>query len=133
MFRLRDAVTASALVVILVGTAAGALIGVILGDFVGSDVTLAIISSVLALLAALIFRRYSIGRLVSDPDPIGLPRVLLVNGILSSLIGGLAAYELSVIMLNPLPSPLIGSLSGLLAAILMTMLMVAYHSAHKHL
>ena len=133
MFSLRDVVTASALVLILVGSAAGALIGMILDTFDIRRPLLAVVTAVLALLAAELGRHFSIGLLIAGPAPVELPRVVFANGIIASLIGGLAAHTLGVIAFGSSSAILIGSLSGLLASLLMVLLMVTFHGARSRL
>jgi hypothetical protein len=87
-FSLRDVVTASALVLILASISAGALIGSVLGAFAFQGAFLAVITAVIALIVAELVRYSSVGYPVAEPAPAALPRVVLVNGMLSSWTEG---------------------------------------------
>jgi hypothetical protein len=133
MFSLRYVVATSALVLILVGPAAGALIGSMLGAFGLQGALLAVITAVIALMVAEFGRYFTVGYLVAEQAPTSLPRVVLVNSLLSSWIGGLAGHSLSIAVFGSSSPALVGSLSGLIASILMVLLMVAFHSAQGRL
>ena len=70
---------------------------------------LAVIAAVIALVVAELVRYFSVGYLVAEPAPAALPRVVLVNGMLSSWIGGLAAHSLSVAAFGSSSPALVGS------------------------
>jgi hypothetical protein len=131
MFSQRYVIATSALVLILVGIAAGALIGSMLGAFGFQGALLAVITAVFALLVAEFARYFTIGYLVAEQAPASLPWVVLVSSILSSWIGGLAGHSLSIAVFGSSSPALVGALSGLIASILMVLLMVAFHSAQR--
>jgi hypothetical protein len=108
-------VSASVLAMVLVGAFSGALVGLVLASMLGSQGLLAVIAAFVAVVLALLVGHTILGThaelsLQSGPA--------LWNIAISSLMGALAGHELSVDLRSPPPSPLVGSMSGLLAALL---------------
>lgn len=108
-------VSVGVLAMVLVGAFSGAVVGLVLASMLDSQGLLAVISAFVAAVLALVVGHTILGThaelsLRSGPA--------LWNVAISSLIGGLAGHELSVDLRSPPPSPLVGSMSGLLAALL---------------
>lgn len=119
-------ISASLIVVILTAIAVGALTGLILGDVV-TGVTLALISAVLANLVAAVVRYVLLYRFSgAGSDEAKIPTVILVNGLIAAVAGGLAGHTLAIELQTPSPV-WVGLLSGLVASILMALLMITYH------
>jgi hypothetical protein len=100
---------------VLVGAFSGALVGLVLASMLGSQGLLAVIAAFVAVVLALVVGHTILGThtelsLQSGPA--------LWNIAISSVVGALAGHELSVDLRSPPPSPLVGSMSGLLAALL---------------
>jgi hypothetical protein len=118
--------TVSLLVFMVVGTAVGALVGLFLSSIAHGQV-LAIVAglagTIVATLArnALVFWEIGVG-----PDEAAMPWLVLLYGVIASLAGSLAGYEVAVLYEELTPF-IIGGLAGLLSSILMGLLMITYH------
>jgi hypothetical protein len=55
-----------------------------------------------------------------------MPWLVLLYGVIASLAGSLAGYEIAVLYEELLPF-IIGGLAGLLSSILMGLIMITYH------
>jgi hypothetical protein len=127
------ATSASVLIIVLVGLASGALYGGLLGQFISHAYLLAVLASFLAVVTASVVRYLIVTRGAEAPFPGGgpaaLPRVLLVNSLIASIFGGLAAHGV-LVEAAPNAWPVVtGAGGGLCGAILMALLMIAYYSA----
>lgn len=120
--------SASLLIVLLIGTAVGALVGLGLGTSVGG-LTLAIIAGFLGTIVGAAVRNFILSRAAGmGPDDSRTPMAVIVFAAVASLAASAAALE--VAQRSDLSgSPVwIGTLAGLFAAILMSMLMITYHT-----
>ena len=111
----RGVVSASVLAMVLVGAVSGAIVGLMLGSLMASQPVLAVISAFVAAILALIIGRLILG---GDAEFSGPSGAAVWNVIIAALIGGLAGHELSIDLRERPVSSLIGTLSGVLAAIL---------------
>jgi hypothetical protein len=114
---------------LITGVLGGALIGLALGPFVSNGVSIGLASSLIAVLLAGAVRRIALRRLpkdfIVDAAADGFPRVVLINILIVSLIGGLAGHDLSHESGDSSPV-IIGALSGLIATLSMVVMMVTY-------
>jgi membrane-bound metal-dependent hydrolase YbcI (DUF457 family) len=120
--------SASVLIVLLVGTAVGAVTGLGVGTALGS-LSLAILAGFLGIIVGVVVRNFIVARGAGlGPDDSRIPLVVIVFGAVASLAASAAALELAK-RSDLAGSPVwIGTLAGLFAAILMAMLMVTYHT-----
>jgi hypothetical protein len=96
---------ASLLIVLLVGTAVGAVTGLFVGNALGS-LSLAILAGFLGIIAGVLVRNFLVARAAGmGPDDTRTPIVVIVFGRVASL-----------------------TLAGLLASLLMAMLMITYYT-----
>jgi hypothetical protein len=101
---------------VLAGAFSGALVSLVLASMLANQVWLAIVTAFVAVVIALLVRRFVFG----SPLQLFIPRRLeLWQAIVASLIGGLAGHELAIDLRETPVSPLIGATSGLIASILM--------------
>ena len=118
--------SASILIVLIVATVVGALTGMVLGDSV-SVFALGLAAGFLGVIAAAIVRNYVLVRVASaGPDDSGIPGLVVIFSLVSSIAGSLAAEEIGERVLH-LSTAMLGAFAGLLSAVLMSMLMVTYH------
>ncbi|HEX9753086.1 MAG TPA: hypothetical protein VGA46_06520 [Methyloceanibacter sp.] len=120
--------SASLLIVLLIGTAVGALVGLGLGTSVGG-LTLAILAGFLGTIVGAVVRNFILSRGAGlGPDDSRTPMLVIVFAAVASLAASAAALELA--QRGDLSgSPVwIGTLAGLFAAILMSMLMITYYT-----
>jgi hypothetical protein len=126
-------VSASVLIVVLVSLVSGAVWGVLLGQIITQPVLLSVMASFLAIVTSSAVRRFTISVGAGAPFPGGglaaLPSVLLVNSLIASIFGGLAAHGLLTVAGPPHPVFLTGAIAGLSGGILMALLMISYYSA----
>jgi hypothetical protein len=120
--------SASVLIVLLVGTAVGAVTGLAVGTALGS-LSLAVLAGFLGIIVGVVVRNFVLARGAGvGPDDSRTPLVVIVFGLVASLGASSAALELAK-RSDLAGSPVwIGTLAGLFAAILMAMLMVTYHT-----
>ena len=118
---------ASLLVVLLIGTAVGALTALGVGTSLGG-LSLAILAGFLGIIAGILVRNFLVARVAGmGPDDTRTPVVVLVFGIVASLAASTAALELAK-RSDLAGSPVwIGTLAGLFASLLMAMLMITYY------
>jgi len=118
--------TASLLVVFLVATGIGAATGMVLDSAV-NPVVLALIAGFLGTVIAGIVRNTLLVRAwgVAGVKDTGTPLVVTAYSAVASLAGSLAAYQITGLAAMTEPV-LIGSLAGVLSAVLLGLLMVAY-------
>lgn len=120
--------SASLLIVLIVGIAVGALTGLAVGTSLGGLST-AILAGFLGTIAGAIVRNFILSRGAGvGPDDSRTPLLVIVYAAVASLAASAAALELA--QRSDLgDSPVwIGTLAGLIAAILMAMLMITYHT-----
>jgi hypothetical protein len=119
--------SASLLIVLFVGTVVGALTGLVVGGAFGV-LYLAILAGFLGSIAAVILRNLAITRGAGvGPDDSKTPVLVAIYAIIASLAGSLAAKE--VLDFSELTAPVgIGALAGLFSAVLLSMLMITYHT-----
>ena len=120
--------SAAVLIVLLVGTAVGALTGLFVGTALGS-LSLAVLAGFLGIIVAAFVRSFLMARAAGvGPDDYRTPVVVLVFGIVSSLAASAGAVEVAK-RSDLAGSPIwIGTLAGLFAALLMAMLMITYYT-----
>ena len=124
--------SADLLIVLVVGTAVGALTGVVIGTSIGL-LWLAVVAGLLGTIIGAIVRNYIISRGVGvgpdDPlDDARTPQLVIIYAVIASLAGSTAALEISQ-QSDLADAPFwIGTLAGLFSAILMAMLMITYHT-----
>jgi hypothetical protein len=89
-------VTASVLISVLAGLASGAIYGGILGSFVHQPYLIAVIAALLAVVTGTVLRYLVLFRGAGSPPPGGLPLfdALVVNSLIASVFGGLAAHAI---------------------------------------
>lgn len=120
--------SASLLIVLLVGTAVGALVGLGLGTSVGA-LTLAVIAGFLGTIIGVVVRNFILSRGAGlGPDNSRTPMLVIVFAAVASLAASAAALE--VAQRSDLSgSPVwVGTLAGLFAAILLAILMITYYT-----
>jgi hypothetical protein len=119
--------TANLLVVLLVGTAVGALAGVSLGSLFPHSLYLGIVAGFLATIIAGVVRNTIMSRITGvGPDTSNIPTLVILYSAIASLAGSAAAVE--VAHASNHNSPVwIGTLAGLFSSILMALLMIAYY------
>jgi uncharacterized membrane protein len=119
--------TANLLVVLLVGTAVGALAGAALGSFFPHSLYLGIVAGFLATIIAGVVRNWVIKRITGvGPYTSSIPALVILYSAIASLAGSAAAVE--VAHASHHDSPVwIGTLAGLFSSILMALLMIAYY------
>jgi hypothetical protein len=128
------------LIVLIVGTAVGALTGLGIGGLV-SDLYLAMIAGILATIIAGIVRNTIMTRMGVEPELKGIPQLMIiysavtidrqiplrviVYSAIASLAGSAAAVQVAAVS-EITSSALIGTFAGLFSGILMALLMIAY-------
>ena len=120
--------SASLLIVLLVGTAVGAITGLAVGTSLGG-LSLAILAGFLGTMIGAVVRNLIVSRAAGmGPDDTRTPVLVIVYAAVASLAASAAALELAK-RSDLADSPVwIGTLAGLFAAILMAMLMLTYHT-----
>ena len=120
--------SAGLLIVLIVGTVVGALTGLAVGSFLGG-LSVAILAGFLGTTVGAFIRNLIISRGAGlGPDDSRTPGLVILYAAVASLAASTAALEIA--QRSDLgDSPVwIGTLAGLFAAILMAMLMIAYHT-----
>jgi hypothetical protein len=118
--------TASLIVVVLVATAVGTLTGLLFGRHLGPE-ALAVLAGLSGMSAAALVRNTLLVKAwgaVGVDDP-GTPAAVVTNAVLSSIVGGLATYQIAT-LIGGLPLVVLGGLAGLISAALLGFLMVTY-------
>ena len=119
--------SASLLIALFVGTVVGALTGVVIGTSIGS-VFLAILAGFLGCISAVFMRTAILARGVGvGADDSKTPVLVIVYAVVASLAGSLAAKEFTDFSEISAPAG-IGALAGLFAAVLLSLLMIVYHT-----
>jgi len=119
--------SASLLIVLFVGTVVGAVTGLVVGGSFGA-VYLAVLAGFLGAVAGVIIRNLIISKGAGvGPDDSKTPGLVAIYAIIASLAGSLAAKE--VLDVSELTAPVgVGALAGLFSAVLLSMLMITYHT-----
>ena len=125
--------TASLLIVLIVGTAVGAIVGLVVGG--GIDPWyLSLIAGFLGSTIAVIVRNFILARGAGlGPDDSKTPGVVILFAAVASLGAGSLALEVAEHSGLGDASVWIGTLAGLFASILLAMLMVTYHTTPGHM
>lgn len=126
-------VSASVLIIVLVGLGSGAVFGLLLGQIIGEPALVSVLASFLAILVASGVRHFAIsksaGATFPGGGPAAVPSVVLINSIIASIFGGLAAHGLLTVASPPHPPFLTGAIAGLFGSILMALVMISYYVA----
>ena len=119
--------SASLLIVLLIGTLVGALTGLALGGSVG-ELPLTILAGLLGTIIAGVARnRIMVHGPGAGPDDSRTPVLVIVYSAIASLAGSSTAIE--VARLSQVSAPAwLGTLAGLFSSILLSMLMITYHT-----
>ena len=116
--------SASLLIVLFVGTVVGALTGLVVGASFGA-LYLAILAGFLGSIAAVSLRNILMAG--TGEDDSRTPVLVAVYAVVASLAGSVAAKEVSDF--SEITAPVgIGALAGLFAALLLALLLIAYHT-----
>src|SRR4026209_1366407 len=98
-------VSASVLIVVLVGLASGAVFGLLLGQIIAEPALVVVMASFLAILVAFALRYFTISSGAGAAFPGGgtaaVPSVLFINFEIASIFGGLAAHGLLTVASPP--------------------------------
>ena len=113
--------SANLLIVLLVGTAVGALTGLIVGA-TPNPLYLAVLAGLVATIIAGIARNFAIG-----PAGIRTPALVIVYAAVASLAGSALALEIARLSGLESSAVWIGTLAGLFSVILTAMLLITYH------
>jgi len=124
--------SADLLIVLVIGTAVGALTGVAVGTSIG-PLWLALVAGFLGTIIGSIIRNFIISRSVGvkRDDPLAdsrIPILVIIYAVIASLAGSTAALEIAQESGLGEAPVWIGTLAGLFSAILMAMLMIVYHT-----
>ena len=120
--------SASVLIVLLVGTAIGALVGLFLGGSM-ENWYLALLAGFLGSVLAVVVRNLVLSRSAGlGPDDSKTPGLVAIYAAVSSLGAGSLALEIARRSGLEDTPVWIGTLAGLFASILLAMLMVTYHT-----
>lgn len=120
--------SASLLIVLIVGTAVGALTGLAIGTSLGA-LSVAVLAGFLGTVAGAVVRNFIISRGAGKgPDDSKTPMLVIVYAVIASLAASAGALELAQRSDLGDSRIWIGTLAGLFAAIVMAMLMIAYHT-----
>lgn len=119
--------SASLLIVLFVGTVVGAVTGLVVSASFGA-VYLAILAGFLGAMAGVVIRNFIIARGAGvGPDDSKTPTLVVIYATVASLAGSLAAKE--VADFSEVDAAVgIGALAGLFLAVLLSMLMISYHT-----
>jgi hypothetical protein len=136
--------SASLLIVLIVGTAVGALTGLAAGGFSLGALTVALLAGFLGTTIGAMVRNFILARGAGvGPDDSRTPLLVVIYAVIASLAASAAAVELAQRSDLGDSRIWVGTLSGLIAAILMSMLLSTYHtkpgdlprlksSSHRH-
>ena len=126
-------VSASVLIVVLVGLASGAVFGLLVGQIIAEPALVAVMASFLAIVVAFALRYFTISSGAGAAFPGGgtaaVPSVLFINSEIASIFGGLAAHGLLTVASPPHRPFVTGAVAGLFGGILMALLMISYYTA----
>jgi len=114
------------LVMTLAGIATGIVTGMVLEGAM-SGPAIAIAAGLVAAIASVFARHMVVVRNgLPGPDHSSLTSITIVFSLVAALAGGLAAEEVTDHLLH-LPHKLVGGFAGLFSAMLMAILLTAYH------
>lgn len=120
--------SASALIVLFVGTAVGALVGLFVGGSIGAWY-LAMLAGFLGSTIAAVARSAILARGAGvGPDDTHIPGLVIIYAAVASLGAGSLALDIAQRSGLAATPVWIGTLAGLFAAILLTILMVTYYT-----
>ena len=120
--------SASLLIVLVVGTAVGALTGLAVGTSLGA-LSVAILAGFLGTTIGAVVRNFILARGAGvGPDESRTPPLVIIYAVIASLAASAAAVELAQRSDLGDSRIWVGTLAGLIAAILMSMLMITYHT-----
>ena len=120
--------SASVLIVLLVGTVVGALVGLLVGGSIGAWY-LALLAGFLGSTIAVVVRNLVLARGAGlGPDDSKTPVLVIVYAAIASLGAGSLALEVAEHSGLGGAPVMIGTMAGLFASILLSMLMVTYHT-----
>jgi hypothetical protein len=120
--------SASLLIVLVVGTAVGALTGLAVGSSLGA-LSVAILAGFLGTTIGAVVRNFILARGAGvGPDDSRTPLLVIIYAVIASLAASAAAVELAQRSDLGDSRIWVGTLAGLIAAILMSMLMITYHT-----
>jgi hypothetical protein len=115
------------LVMLIVGTAIGALVGLFLGGAFQHPI-LALIAGLTGTAGAVVARNALVHRQIGvAPDEEPIPMVVMVCGLIGAVAASLGGLELANLLHEPFPV-WIGTLAGLLSSVLMGLITTAYHT-----
>ena len=119
--------SASLLIVLIVGTAVGALVGLAVGGAL-DPFYLAILAGFVGTIVAGIARDRIVARGAGvGPDDSRTPMLVIIYSAVASLAGSALALEIA--QRSDLAAPIwLGTLAGLFSCILLGMLMITYHT-----
>jgi hypothetical protein len=119
--------SASLLIVLFVGTVVGAVTGLVVSASFGA-VYLAILAGFLGAMAGVVIRNFILTKGAGvGPDDSKTPTLVVIYATVASLAGSLAAKE--VADFSEVDAAVgIGALAGLFLAVLLSMLMISYHT-----
>ena len=121
--------SASLLIVLIVGTAVGALTGLAAGGFSLGALTVALLAGFLVTTIGAMVRNFIIARGAGvGPDDSRTPLLVIIYAVIASLAASAAAVQLAQRSDLGDSRIWVGTLSGLIAAILMSMLLITYHT-----
>jgi hypothetical protein len=121
--------SASLLIVLMVGTAVGALTGLAAGGFSLGALTVALLAGFLGTTIGAAVRNFILARSAGiGPDDSRTPLLVVIYAVIASLAASAAAVELAQRSDLGDSRIWVGTLSGLIAAILMSMLLITYHT-----
>jgi hypothetical protein len=121
--------SASLLIVLIVGTAVGALTSLAAGGFSLGALTVALLAGFLGTTIGAMVRNFIIARGAGvGPDDSRTPLLVVIYAVIASLAASAAAVELAQRSDLGDSRIWVGTLSGLIAAILMSMLLITYHT-----
>ena len=121
--------SASLLIVLLVGTAVGALTGLAAGHFSLGALTVALLAGFLGTTIGAAVRNFILARSAGiGPDDSRTPLLVIIYAVIASLAASAAAVELAQRSDLGDSRIWVGTLSSLIAAILMSMLLITYHT-----
>ena len=120
--------SASLLIVLLIGTVVGALVGLLVGGSIGAWY-LALLAGFLGSTIAVIIRNLILSRGAGlGPDNSKTPVLVSVYAAIASLGAGSLAVEVAEHSGLGGAPVLIGTMAGLFASILLSLLMITYHT-----
>ncbi|MGA9443986.1 MAG: hypothetical protein WBV18_11310 [Methyloceanibacter sp.] len=115
------------MIVLFVGTVVGAVTGLVVSASFGA-VHLAILAGFLGAMAGVVIRNFILAKGAGvGPDDSKTPTLVVIYATVASLAGSLAAKE--VADFSEVDAAVgIGALAGLFLAVLLSMLMISYHT-----